>query len=166
MRQITTDSRLLLWFALAMILVLSGCATAPQERSPSGQPLYKDSDSPAIAQALYRQHEEWAGTPYRLGGTSRSGIDCSAFVKTTFASRLERTLPRTTQAQARIGVPISRHELTSGDLVFFRTGKKVQHVGIYVEKGRFLHASTSNGVMLSNLGNPYWQNTYWMARRP
>ncbi|MCP1673499.1 cell wall-associated NlpC family hydrolase [Natronocella acetinitrilica] len=160
--------------------LLAGCASAPREPAPvvdarpSAPAAAERSASPApdhrlqrqaVIEALYAQHDDWAGTPYRLGGASRRGIDCSAFVQTTFASHFDRRLPRSTEGQARVGRPVARTELEAGDLVFFRTGK-TRHVGIYVESGQFLHASTSQGVMLSELDNPYWAGNWWTARRP
>lgn len=164
--------RTLLPGLLVALLVLGGCATTPPEdgrrEAPSREAAPSDADQQGgeIVRALYDQHEEWAGTPYRYGGSSRSGVDCSGFVRTTYASRLGQSLPRTTRQQARVGTRVGRDHVQPGDLVFFRPADKQRHVGIYVEDGRFLHASTSQGVTLSELDNPYWRNAYWMARRP
>ncbi len=154
---------------LAAALALAGCATVP----PSPQPPVSERSAPAseaqhheIVDALYAQHADWRGTPYRIGGTGRTGIDCSAFVMNTFITQFGIELPRTTEQQARFGDPIPRERMQAGDLVFFRTGHKKRHVGIYVENGRFLHASTSVGVTLSDLDNRYWAESYWMTRRP
>lgn len=164
MRPIPRLTRLL---PLVITMALVGCAT-PQ---PGPETAHAGSASSAperhdVVQALYRQHEDWAGTPYRLGSASRAGIDCSAFVQTTYRHRFERALPRTTRAQTRVGDAVSRDAVAPGDLLFFRTGVGKRHVGIYVEDGRFLHASTSEGVTLSRLDSPYWSASYWMARRP
>lgn len=123
------------------------------------------SNSSKVKSQLYAQHREWKGTKYRLGGLSKSGIDCSGFVYTTFKSRLGYELPRSTKLQADLGKKISKNELRAGDLVFFKTGIKVRHVGIYLENNKFLHASTSKGVMISRLDNVYWKRKYWMAKR-
>jgi cell wall-associated NlpC family hydrolase len=130
-----------------------------ETRSLHGQPLAR------VRQALLAQHERWAGTPYRLGGTTRRGIDCSALVQNVFSDTFRLELPRSTGEQVRQGVAISRDELQVGDLVFFRPPGAYDHVGIYVGEGYFLHASTSRGVMLSRLDNRYWQRHYWQARR-
>ncbi|QOR38260.1 glycoside hydrolase [Billgrantia diversa] len=118
-----------------------------------------------VREALLAQHERWAGTPYRLGGTGRGGIDCSALVQNVFSETFRLELPRSTSEQVQQGTPISRDELQVGDLVFFRPPGRYDHVGIYVGDGYFLHASTSQGVMLSELDNIYWQRHYWQARR-
>ncbi|HSH56329.1 MAG TPA: NlpC/P60 family protein, partial [Halomonas sp.] len=102
-----------------------------------------------VRQALLAQHERWAGTPYRLGGTSRHGVDCSALVQNIFAETFQLLLPRTTSEQLSEGRPVSRDELAPGDLVFFRPPGVYRHVGIYIGEGRFLHASSSRGVMIS-----------------
>ncbi len=106
-----------------------------------------------------------AGWPYRLGGTSRRGIDCSALVQHVFNDTFRLALPRSTGEQVHQGTPIARDELQAGDLVFFRPPGAYDHVGIYVGDGYFLHASTSQGVKLSRLENAYWRRHYWQARR-
>lgn len=106
----------------------------------------------------------WAGVPYRYGGTSRHGIDCSAFVKQAVSATEGVHLPRTTLAQARDGRRIGRSQLRIGDLVFFRIGRG-HHVGIYMGNDRFMHASSSIGVTISSLDNHYWQRHFWQARR-
>lgn len=102
---------------------------------------------------------------YRDGGLDREGVDCSGFVQMTFRQQLGIRLPRTTSQLAALGVDVSRDELSMGDLVFFRTGDDKQHVGIYLENGLFLHASTSKGVTISRLVNSYWRSRFWRASR-
>ncbi len=115
---------------------------------------------------LYAKHDEWKGTPYVLGGLSKNGIDCSGFMYLTASEELGIELPRTTRAQALRGKRINKNDLQTGDLVFFKTGKKkINHVGIYLENGKFLHASTSKGVMISDINGIYWKETYWQSRR-
>ncbi len=123
------------------------------------------SSNHPISNALMTQYQHWKGTPYRLGGTNRSGIDCSAFTQITYRDQFRADLPRTTLHQVEQGLHVSKHNIQPGDLVFFKTAIKQRHVGIYVDNGYFLHASTSKGVTLSRLDNPYWQKHYWTARR-
>ncbi len=106
----------------------------------------------------------WLGIPYRWGGSSRRGIDCSAFVQQYVRENLAMELPRTTAGQRYEGVPIDRDQLQSGDLVFFRR-RGIRHVGVYLSDGEFIHASSSRGVTISNLSNSYWNRHYWMSRR-
>ncbi len=93
------------------------------------------------------------------------GIDCSGFVYITYKTRFGRHLPRSTEQLQAIGFKIEKHELSSGDLVFFKTGFLNRHVGIYLEKNLFLHASTKRGVILSDLRELYWKEAYWKAIR-
>ncbi|TVP57219.1 MAG: hypothetical protein EA349_06975 [Halomonadaceae bacterium] len=123
------------------------------------------SDLDQVKKSLLAQHGEWQGTRYRLGGLTKQGVDCSGFVYQTFRSRLGQELPRTTELQSQLGRSVAERERQVGDLVFFRTGLKKRHVGIYLGGDEFLHASTSQGVTISSMNNPYWQSSYWHSRR-
>jgi len=150
------------------LIVLSGCGTQQViEKNQSlkvniGQQLPNEKK---IKQSLYTQHQNWKATRYKLGGLSKKGIDCSGFVYLTFLSQFGIKLPRTTSQQADVGVKINNNDLKSGDLVFFKTGFKDKHVGIYLENRQFLHASSSKGVMISSIDNIYWKKKYWKATR-
>lgn len=119
----------------------------------------------AVKATLLKQYEEWYKTPYKMGGLSKRGIDCSGFAYITFRSKLGYTIPRTTESQAQTGREVARNTLQVGDLVFFKTSLFYNHVGIYLGDSRFLHASSSKGVMISNLNEQYWKECYWTARR-
>ncbi|PSV62994.1 hypothetical protein C9J48_05730 [Photobacterium profundum] len=110
-------------------------------------------------------YDVWKGTPYRLGGNSKRGIDCSAFVQVGYSSVYEKMLPRTTSEQVKLGHYVAVANAKEGDLVFFKTGYTTRHVGIYLGDSEFLHASTSRGVMISRLDNPYWSRKFWQIRR-
>lgn len=167
----------------ACVLATSGCASqnvrpghdaltsrtpaTPRHHSPD-----EDSDSPGDSQqsnglktALKNYYQQWQGVPYAYGGRSQSGIDCSSFVRHTFDAVESFELPRTTVEQARIGMSVSRSDLETGDLVFFKTGHASHHVGVYLGQGRFMHASSSKGVTISRLDNVYWRQHYWQSRR-
>ncbi|MBU6199464.1 MAG: C40 family peptidase [Xanthomonadaceae bacterium] len=109
------------------------------------------------------------GTPYRYGGnTPRGGFDCSGLVDYVFRDVAGIDLPRTAEEISRVDAPqIARKQLESGDLVFFHTdGRRVSHVGIYVGKGRFVHAPNEGGtVRLDYLDAPYWREHYSGAKR-
>ena len=121
--------------------------------------------SESLERQLRSLVRQWEGTPHRLGGTSSSGIDCSGFVQLLYRDYLNRQIPRSTTLQVKSGRPVDKDQLRSGDLVFFKIPDKKQHVGIYLGQADFAHASASRGVTISSLGNPYWQNAYWTARR-
>lgn len=114
---------------------------------------------------LFELIDEWWGTPYRLGGTTKDGIDCSAFVNTLMAAVFAVNLSRTSREQYENATKISDRELTEGDLVFFNTRGGISHVGIYLTNNKFVHASTSGGVMISDLNEPYWKTRYKGAGR-
>lgn len=101
----------------------------------------------------------------KLGGLSKHGIDCSGFVYVTFRSKLGCNVPRTTELQVKTGRKVDRNNLRVGDLVFFQTSLFYNHVGIYLGDSEFLHASSSRGVIISNLNETYWKKRYWTARR-
>lgn len=116
--------------------------------------------------SLYSDARTYLGVPYKLGGSSRSGIDCSAFTQIVFKNN-GTSIPRTTSQQYNVGQAVSKSNLQQGDLVFFNTnGRSVSHVGIYVGNNNFIHASTSRGVMVSSINDPYyWGSRYVGAKR-
>ncbi|MCK3654656.1 peptidase C40 [Pasteurellaceae bacterium Macca] len=134
-------------------------ATAAPEALAQSKATVSTSSSNQKVLSAYRQ---WAGTRYRLGGTSHSGIDCSAFVRATMSSAFNLHLPRSTMGQKTVGRSISKSELRPGDLVFFR---KNHHVGVYIGGGKFVHASSSRGVTTSSLSEGYWTRNYTQSRR-
>jgi cell wall-associated NlpC family hydrolase len=116
-----------------------------------------------IAQELTHSAMRFLGVPYVFGGTSTAGFDCSGFVQHVFAG-LGIGLPRTADAQYDAGKPAVGGP-RAGDLVFFDTYGGVSHVGIYLGRGQFVHASSSHGVMVSHLSDSYWAARYVGARR-
>jgi lipoprotein Spr len=108
---------------------------------------------------LFKVLDEWLGTPYHLGGTTKDGIDCSALMQILFTSLYGITLPRTAREQYSFSRRISRTELKEGDLIFFNTIGGVSHVGMYLQNNKFIHASTS-GVTISDLYDEYWMKRF------
>ena len=109
---------------------------------------------------LFKMIDEWLGTRYRLGGTTKMGIDCSALMQVFFTALYGIALPRTAREQYEFSRRTSRTELQEGDLVFFNTGRGISHVGIYLQNNKFAHASTSEGVTISDLFDPYWARRF------
>jgi len=122
------------------------------------------------AKVILKTAKSYIGTPYRYGGVSKSGIDCSGL--TSIAYNKYSKLPRTTIEQAKVGRDINVKRVIPGDLLFFATTRKkstISHVGI-VYKGRgnnikFIHASTSRGVTISSFRESYWKKSFIKARR-
>jgi cell wall-associated NlpC family hydrolase len=114
---------------------------------------------------LYELIDNWWGTPYRLGGTTQKGVDCSAFVQTLMIGVFAMQLPRTAREQKEVSSWIPMTDLKEGDLVFFNTRGSVSHVGVYLHNNKFVHASTSGGVMISDLNETYWSRKLLGAGR-
>jgi cell wall-associated NlpC family hydrolase len=110
---------------------------------------------------------EWLGTPYRYGGTTTRGVDCSAFVREVFHKTTEIMLPRTARVQYKIGMEVDDNDLQFGDLVFFHTRRYpyVSHVGIYLGDDLFAHASSRYGVTVSAMKGNYYERRFIGARR-
>lgn len=158
-----TDGVLSRWslFSIAVLVLMgTGCGTA--RPALDGQP---SPSAPVDEGALRAEVNRWMGTPHRLGGLDRHGVDCSGFVLRVYQTLYDLTLPRVTEDQALAGRQVHRRDLQVGDLVFFRLSRKTRHVGIYLNDGTFAHASSSQGVMISHLDEPYWDRSYWTARR-
>lgn len=113
---------------------------------------------------LLAESSLWLGTPYRYGGTTKRGTDCSGFVGQVFYRVYGKTLGRSADEQASKSThKVSKGKLKTGDLVFFSTGrksKKINHVGIYLRNGYFIHASTSSGVIVSHLDEKYYKQAW------
>ncbi|MCO5233084.1 MAG: C40 family peptidase [Chitinophagales bacterium] len=108
----------------------------------------------------------WLNTPYRYGGNSKNGIDCSRFVMKMYNDVLGIPTNGTSREIFNKGNTIDKSQLQEGDLVFFRTrGNSVSHVGVYLQDNKFVHSSTSKGVVVSSLNEPYWQRTYYKSAR-
>lgn len=117
--------------------------------------------------AVLQYAAKYLHTPYKYGGTTPAGFDCSGFVQYVY-KHFGVSLPRTAAAQASAGVRVDKANLSPGDLVFFKTGSSgIDHVGIYAGSGRFIHSSspTSGGVIYTSLGESFYARTYAGARR-
>lgn len=148
-----------LFFIFGLVLLFnSSCSSSRKIRQKNIQQVINTAKS-------------YQGTPYRYGGNTRSGMDCSALVYLSFQS-VGIKLPRVSAEQSKIGKKISRSKLEKGDVIFFATGRrrnKVTHAGIVLENRRgktyFIHASTSLGVTEDNLQSKYWSKRWVRGRR-
>lgn len=119
---------------------------------------------------LYNEGAKWLGVPHRMGGLTKRGVDCSGFVAIVYREVYGKQLARSSADMLKHNCKkVSRANLKEGDLVFFRTGKgrkKVpSHVGIYLKNGKFIHTSTSSGVIVSSLSEPYYVRSWLTGGR-
>ena len=157
--------------------ISAAAKAAAAQPAPASDPVVlakADADVPADAskpgsgvQALLKRALALLGTPYRWGGTGTNGFDCSGLVGYVFKTALGVELPRVSRDMANTGQRIDRASLSAGDIVFFGVhGRRVDHVGIYVGEGRFVHAPSTGGtVRLDRLDGPYWRDHYSGAKR-
>ena len=147
-----------------LALALAGCASAPYRApaasSGSTRPTAELSDQAAT------HAQRMVGKPYRFGGSSPAGFDCSGLVLYSY-KQAGLSLPHNTDRQRTASRPVKVAELRRGDLLFFnQEGKKFGHVGIYVGGGKFVHApSSGKSVRSDRLDSPYWKNHLSEARR-
>lgn len=118
-----------------------------------------------IQDKLEIEYQKYKGIPFKYGGTTKRGFDCSGFVNAVYFNAFNIDLPRTTTLMSKQGEKKSKSNLKPGDLVFFRPSRKYMHIGIYVGDGQFMHSSTSKGIIKSKLNNLYWKNKYRFSRR-
>ncbi len=149
---------------LTFTVLLAGCATSKNATLKKA-----DKQSEELIEYAYK----YINTPYRSGGTTPKGFDCSGYVQFVY-KKIGYAIPRSTDEQIRIGLDIKRTKIKKGDLVFFKnrnqTTKKAGHVGIVVSvsdngKFRFIHSSTIGGVVIDDIEHSYYKSRYICARR-
>lgn len=125
----------------------------------AGSVLAEESTLVSVVNSVY-------GTPYKYGGATTAGFDCSGFTRYVF-KKLGIDLARVSAAQYKQGTAVSKSQLQAGDLVFFNTSGtgRVSHVGVYLGDGEFAHASSSNGISIDSLDSSYYKNRYIGAKR-
>jgi|GEM_PF-1010598 len=115
---------------------------------------------------LRKVAEPFLGSPYRTGGASASGFDCSGFVLTMLGAFGQKMTGRSSTEFYKQGEPIEKHRLQTGDLLYFADHRRsIGHVGIYLAEGKFIHASVQRGVIVSGLDEKYYKGKYKAARR-
>jgi len=161
-------ARMGLVLAGAIFLGLAGCQGPRPARPPAAPVAPPVRPRTAISPAAWRlEAERWVGVKYRRGGLDRKGIDCSGLTCAIYREVAGIALPRTSEEQFRRGQAVSRHELRPGDLIFFHSLSRrvIDHVGIYLGDTQFVHASPSQGVVVSSLRQNYYLTRYSGARR-
>lgn len=163
----------LIFTLIIALLLFAGCSSKTIEPQPLPviyeEPI-KVAEEPVqdpmwVSKALYKEYDKWSDTPYKYGGQSLKGTDCSSLVQQVYQDAFGVTLPRTSLEQAQIGYEVPKGSCKEGDLVFFKINSKTSHAGIIIAKGKFLHASTTEGVKISRLNNPYWKKKHVQTRR-
>ena len=156
-----------------VIMLLSSCATrAPhydfRELAKAAVRLDMDINRDDN-HMLYVEAANWIGVPYRSGGSSKRGTDCSGFTSSIYKKVYRKKLQRSSEAQRTKNChKVSKRRLEEGDLVFFHNGRKkrtASHVGIYLKDGRFVHASSSRGVTVSDLDDTYYRKRWMQGGR-
>ncbi len=157
--------RVIIYLSLFIILnIATFCSSSGIDRSKR----FSDPNENLLpCQNIVSAAKPWMGTPYVYGGNSKNGIDCSGFVQQMYIQVFNINLPRTTEKLYNRGTFVRSSWLNCGDLVFFKNirGRGVDHVGIYVGENRFIHASSSRGVIISELTSDYYVEHFVSARR-
>lgn len=155
--------------AVALLLALAGCGSAPPARPPQPPepPTQPEPLAPDHAQAVTLHALGLVGTPYRYGGnTPESGFDCSGLVAYVYGHAAGVRTPRTVADLSRWGQPVPRSEVRTGDLAVFTVKGRTTHAGIYVGEGRFVHAPSTGGtVKMDRLDRGYWATQGLSFRR-
>ncbi len=172
-------------FVVAALLLASfivGCTPMPRFTNPPGNvPIAEPRDQPRQPQPIEQRHPTlsridldkmnhiiagYMTTPYQRGGSGVLGLDCSGFVYVVYRDYDGTRLPLTVESLYRLEDRVQPDDLSYGDLVFFRTdGRKISHVGIYINNGKFVHASESRGVAIDDLSADTFASEYAGARR-
>ena len=146
---------------LTLIFLLYNCSSESNEEQAKAK-------EKSVEQIILDFSQEWMGTPYQIGGTTKEGIDCSAFTQVVYREAFEIDLPRRVRDQRKVGEVVAADSMKPGDLVVFKTGvffTNKQHIGIYLSDNKFIHASSSKGVTISSLEESYWKKKYRSSRR-
>ncbi|GAB6110572.1 hypothetical protein JCM14713_03300 [Desulfomicrobium salsuginis] len=148
--------RPLLVLAACALFLSAGCASKTVIQSvPSPSPVQQPARQPAVTETLLARYEAWKGVPHRIGGTDHRGVDCSGLMQIVFREAFDMELPRTSREQSRLGQNVPPADMRPGDLVYF-IDKRGDHIGVVVERGRFLHASATVGVTVSQFDAYWW----------
>ena len=165
---IAQPARIIRSFALAITVLglISACSSNPATRTGNTAPQDAVGDHPKVGERAAAVALDQVGVPYRFGGSSPRGFDCSGLVQYSYSLAGKR-LPRTTGQLWPETHTVGRHELRAGDLLFFNIDGKMSHVGLYLGQQRFVHApSSGRTVSVASLSSPYYESAFARAGRP
>ncbi len=151
-----------------LTFIATGCTTSARfnRGGRSYEAVSETKELVGSEKRIIKQVNKYLGVPYKWGGASRSGMDCSGFVKKVFEKAEGVSLPHNTKKQAEYGKYIEKGNLEFGDIVFFKIKKHpVDHVGIFLGEKKIAHASTSNGVIIDDFSKDYYQEKFIFAKR-
>ena len=167
---------LILWFSVNLFLGLFVRTAFASEKWPHQSKIRQTRAKAQIppgpsapGEAFMDQVKAYVGIPYRWGGASKKGMDCSGFVRHVYSKAFSLDLPHSSYLQYSLPTmkKVRTKDLKTGDLIFFsQKGKRVNHVGIYLKDGRFIHAGRKSGVTISSLHSRYWKLRMVCAKRP
>jgi cell wall-associated NlpC family hydrolase len=140
---------------LCLLFLGVGCAPKVVIQTPASTLPAQTAPSSTVSVILLGQFQAWKGVPHRIGGSDRQGVDCSGLMQAVFRDAFRMDLPRTSREQSRLGQKVDAREMRPGDLVYF-IDKGGDHIGVIVENGKFLHSSSTQGVILSELDAYWW----------
>ena len=152
--------------AITVLWLTSACSSTPATNSSQDEVRADRTSQASIGQTAARIARQQVGVPYRYGGSSPDGFDCSGLVQYSYA-RAGVRVPRTTGQLWSATRPVGRDDLRTGDLLFFSIDGKMSHVGLYLGEQRFVHApSSGRTVSIASLESPYYENAFLRAGRP
>lgn len=167
--------------SLTLLLLVLSCSTS--KNIAGNEPSYKSKGEVKKVEsklgfsisandpnyALYAESAKWIGTPYKYGGTTKKGVDCSGLTMQIYKAVYDKRLQRSSANMAKYDVNnIPKKSLRPGDLIFFATSKNknvISHVGVYLKNNYFIHASSKAGVVVNNLDEKYYKTTYKKSGR-
>ncbi len=152
---------------LLILLLVVGCGG---KKARSGKTSYGKLRALSVSDGkvkkmLMAEFRKWKGTPHVMGGNTRKGVDCSGFIHQMYKRVFGVAVPRSTKLLMGAGGRIKKSQLRPGDIVLFKPPTYLRHVGIYVGNNKFIHASKSKGITLTDLNNSYWKKCYYSSRR-